>query len=95
MIIEENTTPEDDQLYEYSYYIARIRRRFITRKRRWFRAKYPHHRLIAEELDNANSIHAFNQFEEEGHVERLQCHFRLVDIANNALYALGTPTIRD
>ena len=95
MIIEKNTTPEEDEFYEYPYYIARIQRRFISTKRRWFRAQYPHHRFITEELDNANSIHAFNWFEEEDHVERFQCHFRLVDLAHDALYALATPTIHD
>ena len=29
MIIEKNTTPEEDEFYEYPYYIARIQRRFI------------------------------------------------------------------
>ena len=40
-----------------------------------------------EELDNANSIHAFNRFEEKGYLERFQCHFRLVNIPCDALYA--------
>ena len=34
IIIEENTTPEEDEFYEYPYYIARIQRRFITTKKR-------------------------------------------------------------
>ena len=42
-------------------------------------------------LDNANGIHAFNRFEEEGFVERFQYHFRRVDIPGDALYALATP----
>ena len=32
MIIEKNTTPEEDEFYEYPYYIARIQRRFINIK---------------------------------------------------------------
>ena len=68
MIIEKNTATKEDEFYEYPYYIARIQRRFISTKRRWFRVQYPHHRFIIEELDNANSIHAFNRFEEEEHV---------------------------
>ena len=43
-----------------------------------------------KELHNANGIHAFNRFEEEGFVERFQCHFRLVDIPCDAFYALAT-----
>ena len=91
IIIEKNTTPEEDEFYEYPYYIARIRRRFIGTKIQWFKAQYPHHRFIMEELDNANGIHAFNRFEEKGYVERFQCHFRLVDIPRDALYALAMP----
>ena len=41
MIIEKNTTPEEDEFYEYPYYIARIQRRFIGTKIRWFKAQYP------------------------------------------------------
>ena len=55
MIVEKNTAPEKDEFYEYPYYIARIQRWIISTKRRWFRAQYPHHRFIIEELDNANS----------------------------------------
>ena len=93
MIIEKNTAPEEDEFYEYPYYIARIQRWFITTKKRWFKAQYPHHRFIIEEVDNANSIHGFNRFEEEGYVERFQCHFRLVDIPHDVFYVLVTPAI--
>ena len=95
MIIEKNTTPKEDELYEYPYYIARIQRRIIGTKIRWFKAQYPNHRFIMEELDNANGIHAFNRFEEEGFVERFQCHFRFVDIPRDALYALATSAIQE
>ena len=95
MIIEKNTAPEEDEFYEYPYYIARIQRRLINTKRQWFKAQYPHHRFMIEELDNTNNIHAFNRFEEKGYVERFQCHFRLVDILRDALYALATPAIQE
>ena len=71
----------------------RIQRRFINTKRRWLKAQYPHHRyhrFIIEELDNTNSIHAFNGFEEKGYVECFQCHFRFADIPRDVLYALAT-----
>ena len=48
-----------------------------------------------EEPDNANGIYAFNRFEEEGFVERFQCHFRLVDIPRDTFYALATSTIQE
>ena len=57
---------------------------------RWFKAEYPNHKPVMEEMDNPNGIHAFNRFEEEGFVERFQCHFRLVDIPRDAFYALAT-----
>ena len=47
MIIEKNIPPpphsplEEDEFYEYSYCIARIQRRFINTKRRWFKAQFP------------------------------------------------------
>ena len=46
---------------------------------------------MLEGLDNANSVHAFTLLEGEGHVEQFQCHFRLVDLAHDVFYALGTP----
>ena len=49
-----------------------------------------------EESDNANSIHAFNRFEEEGFVEPFQQrYFRLVDIPRDVLYALATPATQE
>ena len=95
MIIEKNNVSEEDELYEYPYYIARIQRSLITTKKRWFKAQYPHHRFIIEEVDNANSIHPFNTLDEKGYLERFQCHFRLVDIPLDVFYALATPAIQE
>ena len=96
MIIEKNTTPEEDEFCKYPCYIARIQRQFINTKNRWFKARYPHHRFIMEEPDNANRIHAFNRFEEKEFVERFQQrHFRLVDILHDVLYALTTPATQE
>ena len=95
MIIEKNTAPEEDEFYEYPYYIARIQRRFITTKKRWFKAQYSHHRFIIEEVENANSIHAFNRFEEKGFIERFQCYFKLVGIPRDVFHALTTPAIQE
>ena len=50
---------------------------------------------MTEEQDNANGIHAYNRFEEKGYVEHFQCHFRLVDIPHNVLYALVTSAIQE
>ena len=56
MIIEKNTTPKEDEFYEFFYYVARIQRQFINTKKRWFKARYPNHNPVMEELDIANSI---------------------------------------
>ena len=46
------------------------------------------------EIDNPNSIYAFNNwFEEEGHAERKYNHFRLIDLTREGLYAVGVPAI--
>ena len=94
LIIENPPPPEEDGFYKYPYYIARLKRRFITTKQ-WFRAQYPPHGFIVEELDKANGIDAFSRFKEEGYVERFQRHFQLSDLACDALYALGTHSIQD
>ena len=65
------------------------------KKKQWFKAQYPHHRFIIEEVDNTNSIYAFNRFEEKAYVERFQCHFRPVDIPHDVFYALATPAIQE
>ena len=47
------------------------------------------------EIDNANSIHAFNRFEEEGHTDREYNHFRLIDLTREELYAMEVTAILD
>ena len=96
VIIQKNTANEKDEFYEYPYYIARIQQRFITTKKNdELRHNIQHHMFIIEELDNANSIHAFNRFEEKGYVERFQCHFRLADTPRDVFYALATSAIQE
>ena len=89
MIIDKNTTPQEDEFSEFPYYIARIQR-----KKRWFKVQYPNHRFIRKERDNPNSIHTFNRFEGKGLVETFQCHFRFADITGDALYTLTTSAIQ-
>ena len=91
MIIEKNTAAGEDEFYEYPYYIATKQRRLINIKKRWFKAQYPNHRFIMDELDNPNGIHAFNKFEKKGFVKRSQCYFRLIGIPCDVFYALATP----
>ena len=46
-------------------------------------------------MDNPNSFHVFNRFEEEGHVEQRYNNFRLIDLTRQELYAMGVPAILD
>ena len=94
IIVRKHTTPANDKFHNLSYYIARIQRckRYI--KLRWFDWHFPDHEFIVE-IDNPNSIHAFNRFEEEGDAERNYNHFRLIDLTREELYAMAVPTILD
>ena len=63
-------------------------------KVRWFDQHFPDHKVIVE-IDSPNSIHAFNHFEMEGHVERRYNNFRLIDLTREELYVMEVPAIFD
>ena len=56
-------------------------------KLRWFDRHFLEYEVIVE-IDNRNSIHVFNQFEEEGHTEQKYNHFRLIDLTQEELYVM-------
>ena len=92
IIIErKHTTSANDKL---PYYIARIQRGNRYVKLRWFDKYFPDHKVIAE-INNPNSIHEFNRFEEEGHAEQKCNHFGLIDLTREELYAMEVPAILD
>ena len=80
--------------YDLPYYVGRIQRHIRYVKLRWFDQHFPDHEVIVE-IDNPNSIHAFNRFEEEGHAERKYNHFRLIDLTPEELYATRVPATVD
>ena len=94
IIIRNHTKEVDDKYNNLHYYIARIQRRKRYLKLRWFERHFPNHEIIVE-LDNPNSIHALNRFEEEEHVERKYNHFRLFDLTRDELYDMGISTSED
>ena len=94
VITRKHTCEPDDKHFEYPYYISRIQRRAISTKRRWLLDQFPDSEEIVV-IDNPNSVHAFNRLEEEGHVERYGCHFKLVDLTREDLYDLGVPAIQE
>ena len=87
-------TPANDKYDDLPYYVARIQQRKKYVKLRWFDQHFPDHEVIVE-IDNPNSIHAFNRFEEEGHAERIDNHLRLIDLIREELYAIVIPGIFD
>jgi len=94
MIVRKHTRKNDDCHFEFPYYISRIQRRKISTKRRWLLEQFSHSEEIVI-IDNPNSVHAFNRFEEEGHIERFGCHFKLVDLTREDLYEMGVPAIAE
>ena len=71
------TTSVNDKYHDLPYNVTRMQRRKRYVKLRWFDQHFPDYKVIVE-LDNSNSIHAFNRFKEEGHPERKYNHFRLI-----------------
>ena len=92
IIVRKHTTPENDKYHNFPYYISRIQRRKRYVKLRWLERHFPDHEVIVE-INNPNSIHAFNRLEEEGHVERKYNHFRLLDLTRDDLYCRGIAAI--
>ena len=92
IIVWEHTISSNDKFHDLPYYIARIQRPKKYVKLRWFDWHFPDHEVIVE-IGNPNSIHAFNRFEEEGHVEQKYNHFSLIDLTREELYAMGVPAI--
>ena len=88
IIVRKHTTPENDKYHNLPYYIARIQRRKRYVKLQWLERHFPDYEVIVE-IGNPNSIHAFNRFEEKGHVERKFNHFRLIDLTRDNLYDMG------
>ena len=94
IIVRKHTTSVNDKYHELPYYVARIQRRKRYVKLRWFDRHFLDHEIIVE-IDNPNSIHAFNRFEEEGHAEPKYNQLRLIDLTWEELYSMRVPAIFD
>ena len=88
IIVWKHTKPVNDNFHDLPYYVARIQRRKIYVKLRYFDRHFPELEVIVE-IDSPNSIHAFNRYEQKGHVERRCNHFRLIDLTREELYVMG------
>ena len=94
IIVPKHTASANDKYHDLPYYVARIQRRKRYVKLGWFDRHFPDHEVIVE-IDNPNSIHVFNRFEEEQHAERKYNHFRLIDLTREELCTMGVPAILD
>ena len=94
IIVQKHTTSANNKYHDLSYYVARIQRRKRYVELRWFDRHFRDHEIILK-IDNPNIIHAFNRFEEEGHVEQNDNHFRLIYLTREELYDMGVPGILD
>ena len=89
IIVRKHTMPANDKFHDLPYYVARMQRRKRCVKLRWFDRNFPEHEVIVE-IDNPNSIHAFNRLEEEGHAGRRYNHFRLIDLTRERVVCHGS-----
>ena len=94
IIVRKHTTPANDRFHDLPYFVARIQRRKRYVKLRWFDKHFTDHDFIVE-INNPNSIHAFNWFDEEGHTEQKHNRSRLIDLTREELYAQWIPAILD
>ena len=97
IIVHKHTTSVNDKFHELPYYVAMIQRRKSYFKLRWYFKldhHFPDHEAIVE-IDNPNSIRAFNRFEEEEHAQRRYNYLRLIDLTREDSYAMGIHTILD
>ena len=94
IIVRKHTTFANNKYHNLPHYVARIQQRKRYVKLRWFDQHFSDHEVIVE-IDGPNSIHAFNRFGEEGHAEQKYNHFRLIDLTQEELYAMGVPAILD
>lgn len=93
-IVPNNISKDNDEHFDYPYYIACIQRHGITTKRWSLQEKCSKSKEIAGIVtDNSSSIHAFNRFGLEGNVEWFQCHLRSISLTGDDPYDIGVPAI--
>ena len=68
IIVQKDIMPANDNFHDLPYYVVQIQQHKRYVKLTWFDQHFLDHEVIVE-IDIPNSIHAFNWFEEAGHVE--------------------------
>ena len=74
--------------------VTKLQQRKTYVKLTWFDQHFSEHEVIVE-IGSPNSIHAFNRFQEEGHVKSRYNHLRLIDLTREEFYAMVVPAILD
>ena len=92
--MRKRTRPANDKFHDLPHYVKRIQQRKTYVKLTWFHRHFSEHEVIVE-IDSPNIIHAFNRFEEEGHVKSRYNHLRLIDLTRDEFYAMVVPAILD
>ena len=46
-------------------------------------------------IENLKSVHAFNRFKEDAHVEKCKRNFGLIDLTRDYLYDIDVPTMTE
>ena len=89
---KKDTISATDKYHDLPYYAARKRLHKRNANLRWLNWHFPDREVIVD-LDNPNSIYAFNRFEEVNHAERLHCHFTLTNLTIEDFYIMTVPAI--
>ena len=88
IIVWKQTRPTNDNIIIYHIMSRRYNDVEGIFKLRWFDRHFLDHEVIME-IGSPNSIHMFNRFEEEGHVEQRYNHFRSINFIRKKLYVMG------
>ena len=89
---KKDTISATDKYHNLPYYASRKRLHKRNANLRWLNRHFPGREVIVD-LDNPNSIYAFNRSEEVNHAERLHCHFTLTNLTIEYFYVMTVPAI--
>ena len=92
IIVRKHTIFANDEYRDLRYCLSAIQRRKMYVKLRWLNWHFPDCGVFVE-IDSSNSLHAFNRFDEKGHVEQKFNNFRLIDLTPEELHTMWVPVI--
>ena len=92
IIVRKHTISANDEYCDLRYCVSAIQRRKMYVKLRWLNWHFPDRGVFAE-IDSSNSLHAFNRFDEKGHVGQKYNNCRLIDLTREELHTMRVPVI--